>query len=111
MVEVRVEGRPASAPIQVYVRVSNGGIPITNLTFTDFDVAVDGVAEVLTGNQFTQPQAVDPNQNVSVVFVMDYTSSVTNQFLAEMQTAVINFITAMEPGDMAAIIKFNETSG
>jgi VWFA-related protein len=110
-VDVRVEGRPASAPIQVYVRVTNGGIPVTNLTFTDFDVAVDGVAEVLTGNQFTQPQAVDPNQNVSVVFVMDYTSSVTNQFLAEMQTAVVNFIMAMEPGDMAAIIKFNETSG
>jgi hypothetical protein len=42
---------------------------------------------------------------------MDYTSSVTNQFLAEMQNAVIDFITAMEPGDMAAIIKFNETSG
>jgi VWFA-related protein len=112
-VSVRVEGRPQSEPVEVFVRVTDdvSGVPITDLEFTDFDVSIDGVAEVLTGDQFTQPQEADPNQHVSVVFVMDYTSSVTNQFLAEMQTAVIDFIEAMEPGDMAAIIKFNDTSG
>jgi len=111
-VSVRVEGRPESAPIQVFVRVANdSGVPITNLTIADFAVEIDGVAEILSENQFTQPQGVDPNQDVSVVFVMDYTSSVTNQFLPDMQTAVIDFINAMEPGDMAAIIKFNNDSG
>jgi len=112
-VSVRVEGRPASAPIQVFVRVTNdvSGVPITDLEVTDFEVSIDGIPEVLTDEQFTQPQEADPDQNVSVVFVMDYTSSVTNLYLAEMQNAVIDFIDAMQPGDMAAIIKFNETSG
>jgi VWFA-related protein len=113
-VNVRVEGRPESAPIQVFVRVTDGNnVPINNLNFQVFQVEIDGIAEVLTGSQFSQPQEADPDQHVSVMFVMDYTSSVTSQaqFLAEMQDAVIEFIRAMEPGDMAAIIKFNNDSG
>ncbi len=110
-VNVRVEGRPPSAPIQAFVRVTDGGgLPITNLAFTDFAIAIDGVPEVLTGSQFNQPQEVS-NQSVSVVFVMDYTSSVTDQFLPEMQAAVTDFINAMEIGDRAAIVKFNTDSG
>ena len=115
-VDVRVEGRPETAPIQVFVRVTDGvGVPITNLTFADFELIVDpaqgGVAEVLTADQVTLPQSVDPDQHVSVAFVMDYSSSITDEFLVAMQTAVIDFVTAMEPGDMAAIIKFNNDSG
>jgi hypothetical protein len=112
-VTVRVEGRPASAPIQVFVRVTDDvtSAPLLDLTVDDFAVEIDGVAQDLGQAEFTQPQEADPDQKVSVVFVMDYTSSVTEQFLDEMQTAVIDFVTAMEPGDMAAIIKFNETSG
>ena len=115
-VDVRVEGRPATAPIQVFVRVTNDvGVPITDLTYQDFEIVVDpdqgGVPEVLTEEQVTLPQSADPNQHVSVVFVMDYTSSVTTQFLDTMQTSVIDFVNAMEPGDMAAIIKFNNDSG
>jgi von Willebrand factor type A domain len=114
-VNLRVEGRPPTDPIQVFVRVSNGGAPITNLTYQDFEIVIDpaqgGIPEQITAGQFTSPQSGNASQHVSVVFVMDYTSSVTSQFLPAMQTAVIDFINAMTVDDMAAIIKFNNDSG
>jgi hypothetical protein len=110
-VELRVEGRPPTDPIQTFVRVTNGGVPVIGLDITDFSVRIDGELVSLLPEYLTLPPAEDPNQHVSVVFTMDYTSSVTDIALEAMQTAVIDFINAMDPGDMAAIIKFNNDSG
>ncbi len=111
-VQVRVEARPAADPIQAFVRVTDsGGVPVTGLTSADFTIAVDGVNVPLQASDLTLPPSEDPNQRVSVVFVMDYTSSVTTEFLVPMQTAVIDFINAMNVGDFAAVVKFNNTTG
>jgi Ca-activated chloride channel family protein len=111
-VDLRVEGRPPSDPIQVFVRVTDSqGAPVTGLTAADFTVLIDGVEFPLQQSNLTLPPSEDPNQHVSVVFAMDYTSSVTDIALDTMQNAVIAFINAMNPGDMAAIVKFNNTTG
>jgi VWFA-related protein len=107
---VRVEGRPQSAPIQAFVRVTDAnGDPVTGLTANDFTVKIDGATVAL--QSVTPPSGNDPNQHVSVVFVMDYTSSVLDVARDAMESAVNEFIDAMVPGDMAAIIKFNNDSG
>ena len=111
-VNLRVEARPATDPIQTYVRVTDAnGDPVTGLMSASFTLSVDGVDVPLQSNNLTLPSSEDPNQHVSVVFVMDYTSSVTAQFLVPLQTAVIEFINAMNVGDQVAIIKFNNDSG
>ena len=111
-VNLRVEARPATDPIQTYVRVTDSnGDPVTGLTSAAFTLSVDGVDVPLQSNNLTLPSSEDPNQHVSVVFVMDYTSSVTDQFLVPLQTAVIEFINAMNVGDQVAIIKFNNDNG
>src|SRR5262245_9917732 len=112
-VQLRVEGRPADAPIQAFVRVTNAGVPVTGLTAADFAVKIDGVAVDLglPGSSVTLPPAEDPNQHVTVVFAMDYTSSVLDVAEAAMVTAIGEFVDAMKAGDTAAIVKFNNDSG
>ena len=108
-VSLRVEARPVSDPIKAYVTVTDaGGKPVGGLTAADFTVLVDGA--VVSSPAFSLPPAQDPNQKVSVVFVMDYSSSVTSVALTGLQEAVIDFINAMQPGDYAAIVKFNNTN-
>src|SRR5688572_23235944 len=110
-VELRVEGRPASAPIQAYVKVTDvNGDPVPNLDAGDFTILIDGEPIVIAGGDLTLPPSLDPDQRVSVVFAMDYSASVVNQFEAEMQAAVIAFIEEMVDGDQAAIVKFNATN-
>ena len=113
-VTVRVQGRPQTDPIKAFVRVTNSGTPVTGLTVADFNpVMVDSDVIALQPTDLTKPPAEDPNQHVSVVFVLDYTPSITADavFLSGMETAVSNFIDAMTPGDMAAIVKFNNDLG
>ena len=111
-VTLRVESKPAADPIQAFVRVTdNGGVPITSLNSAAFTVKVDAVNVPLQPTDLTPPSSEDLNQEVSVVFVMDYTSSVTDNYLLPLQTAVIEFINAMDVGDNVAIIKFNNSSG
>ena len=107
-VELRVEARPISDPIEAFVTVTDVNGPVGGLLAGDFTVTLDGVAVPLGG--FTLPPSQDPNQRVSVVFVMDYSSSVQSVALTAMQDAVIAFINAMNTGDFAAIIKFNDTN-
>ena len=110
-VEVRVEARPLSEPIQVFVKVTDaGGNPVPGLTADDFTVREDGVALLTADLDLTLPPSLDPNQHVSVVFAMDYSASVVRVARAEMEAAVINFIGTMVDGDFAAIIKFNATN-
>jgi VWFA-related protein len=110
-VQLRVEGRPFSAPIQAFVKVTDAnGNPISGLTFADFTVTLDGAPVPLQPADLTLPPSQDPNQRVSVVFAMDYSMSVTDIALTAMQDAVLAFIDSMADGDYAAIIKFNDTN-
>jgi Ca-activated chloride channel homolog len=107
-VKLRVEARPITDPINVFVTVTNGGgNPVGGLTDQDFTVLVDGV-EVISPTLSLSPTQ-DPEQQVSVVFVMDYSSSTTSVRPA-MEEAVLTFLNSMVIGDYAAIIKFNETN-
>ena len=55
---------------------------------------------------------VDLNQEYGLGRLRDgLSSSVTDNYLAALQTAVIEFINAMRVGDNVAIIKFNNSSG
>ena len=110
-VGVRVEGRPIDSPIQAFVRVTNLGVAVPGLNATNFALTLNGVllAQLQAADVTLPPD--QSNQKVSVVFVMDYTSSVTQNYLAEMESAVITFIDAMNIGDYAAILKFNNSTG
>jgi hypothetical protein len=110
-VELRVEGRPVNAPIQAFVTVTDANGPVPGLDEGDFTVSLDGVPLTLSAGDLTLPPALDPNQHVSVVFAMDYSVSVVNSWRTQMEDAVVNFIGAMEPGDYAAVIKYNTDSG
>jgi len=110
-VALRVEARPATDPIEAFVRVTDAGQPVTGLTATDFTVKIDGVTVSRQTTTLTLPPSQDPNQHVSVVFAMDYTSSVLNIARNAMETAVIEFINAMQVGDQVAIVKFNNSTG
>jgi len=106
-VELRVVAQPISSDIQAYVTVTDAsGNPVPLLTAPAFTVRLDGG---LVPVGFTKPPSDDPSLKVSVVLVMDYSSSVQNNFKVAMETAVTDFINAMKTGDFAAIIKFNNT--
>jgi len=108
-VDLRVEATPISDPIQAFVTVTDAtGAPVGGLGANNFTVTIDGAA--VQPASFTLPPNQDPNQKVSVVFVMDYSQSVQAVALTAMQDAVTSFINAMRPGDFAAIVKFNNTN-
>jgi VWFA-related protein len=107
-VKLRVEARPVTEPINVFVTVTNGGgNPVGGLDDTDFTVLVDGV-EVVSPTFSLSPNQ-DPDKQASVVFAMDYSSSTLSAQPA-MEQAVLTFLDSMQIGDYAAIIKFNETN-
>jgi VWFA-related protein len=108
-VDLRVEARPISAPIQAFVKVTDAnGAPVAGLNEGNFTVTLDGV--VIQQPDFTLPPAQNPSQRVSVVFAMDYSESVVANARAAMESAVTTFISTMKPGDFAAIIKFNRSN-
>jgi VWFA-related protein len=107
-VSVRVDARPVSDPIEVSVSVTDAsGGPVVGLTASDFQLSVDGVA--VASPTFSLPPA-QGTRKVSVVFAMDFSSTVRSAALEPMQNAVVAFINAMAPGDYAAIVKFNESN-
>ncbi len=99
-----MEGQSATDPITVFASVTDAsGIPVPGLNTANFTVS-------LNGNQITPSSVVPVPGDVSVVFAMDYSGSVTQSVLAPMQNAVNAFINAMQPGDKAAIVKFNASN-
>ena len=110
-VSVRVDARPIGEPIKASVTVTDAsGAPVTGLTAADFSVSVDG-GPAVAAPSFSLPPAQTSGQKVSVVFAMDYSSSIQSTVLAPMQEAIKTFINSMKPGDYAAIVKFNTTLG
>jgi VWFA-related protein len=110
-VAVRVEGRPTSEPVEAYIKVTNNNVPVSGLGASDFRVWVDDVEVTIQPGDFILPPAQGGPQNVSVVFVMDYSGTVQSTALAALESAVKGFIDQMALGDEAAIIKFNNTLG
>ncbi len=111
-VNVRVESRPISNPIKVYVTVTDSnGQPQGGLSVNDFTVTLDGNPISFQPADFSLPPVQNPSKNVSVVFAMDYSPSTEGAPRIAMQEAVVDFINAMAPGDYAAIVKFNGTQG
>jgi VWFA-related protein len=108
-VDLRVESRPIGSPIEAYVTVTNAdGSPVGGLTLSNFTVTLDGTT--VQAPDFSLPPSANPAKNVSVVFAMDYSGSVSGGARATMDTAVVNFINSMSPGDYAAIVKFNNSN-
>jgi VWFA-related protein len=111
-IDLRVESRPISNPIEAYITVTNAdGSPVGGLTAADFTVTLDGNPITIQPSGFSLPPSANPDQKVSIVFVMDYSSSTSGDPRAVMEAAVVDFINAMSPGDYAAVIKFNGTRG
>jgi len=105
-VDLRVESRPISDPIQAYVTVTNAnGTPVGGLTAGSFTVTLDGAALPIAPD-FSLPPSANPATNVSIIFVMDFSPSTAGDPRTIMQTAVVDFINSMSPGDYAAIVKF-----
>ncbi len=109
-VSLRVEARPISDRIQTFITVSDAnGDPVgVVLDASDFVVILDEHTVAIQPSDLAQPPAQDPDQKVSVVFVMDYSGSIDDAEKTAMEDAVITFIGAMKVGDNAAIIKFND---
>ena len=111
-VKLRVEARPITDPINVFVTVTNGdnnGTPVAGLTDQDFTVLVDG-EPVLTPVNFSLSPIQDEQRRVAVIFAMDYSSSVSNA-RAIVEGSVTEFLNNMQIGDYAGIIKFNSSLG
>ena len=111
-VDVRIEARPVSGPVQVYVKVTDSSGPVSGLTSADFGIFEDNVQIPLQPADVTLPPAQGGAQHVSVMFVMDYSGSVQSTALDALEQAVKDFINLeMQPGDEAGIIKFNNSRG
>jgi beta-lactam-binding protein with PASTA domain len=112
-VDLRVESRPISNPIDAYVTVTNpDGSPVGGLTAGSFTLTLDGAPVPIQPSDFSLPPSANPDKNVSVVFAMDYSSSTSAPATrAAMQNAVVDFVNSMNVGDYAAILKFNSASG
>src|SRR5688572_17285374 len=97
-VDVRVESRPADAPIEAFIKVKTNNVPVAGLTAADFRIFVDGEEVPIAPADFTLPPAQGGPQSVSVVMVMDYSGSVQSTALNALETAVKDFINQMAPG-------------
>ena len=110
-IDLRVESRPISDPIHAFVTVTDSvGNPVGGLTAGNFTLTLDGTALPIQPSDFSLPPSANPATNVSIVFVMDYSSSVVGEARTTMEGAVVEFINSMSPGDYAAIVKFNYTN-
>lgn len=89
--------------IKSYVSVLDmGGNSISGLTETNFLVKEDGVREL--------PITVSPyggQSKVNVAMALDYSGSMSNQAIADMEAAAHTFVNLMEPIDEGAIFKFS----
>jgi len=106
---VRIAPDPIASPIKVFVTVTPGSEGFAPaLQAGDFSVAVVAATQPLPEENFQLPAAEDPEQQVSVVFTMDYSGS-TSDFQETMEDAVLAFIGEMTVGDQAAVLKFNDS--
>jgi Ca-activated chloride channel homolog len=102
---------PLSDPVTIRAEVTDeSGGQVTDLNADDFTVRVNGNPPP-SPFKFEQPAKDDPSQRTSVIFVMDYSESVANNFETQMVASTQSFIDAMEVGDFAGVLKFSARDG
>jgi hypothetical protein len=99
-VDLRIEAWPGSAPIRTFVLVTEGGEPAVGLARADFEVTLDG--QPLTGFELRIPAALDPAQDLSIVYV---------QADGRAMEQAIPAILQMDVGDFAAVVRARYMSG
>ena len=89
--------------VVVYVHVwGSDGLPITGLRVEDFQLQEDG------GPPFAPEDAVeDSSAPLQVVLVLDVSTSMAGQPLADAKAAAARFLDRLGPGDQAALIAFS----
>jgi hypothetical protein len=95
-VGLRVESHPISAPIDAYVRVTEGTEPVTGLTPADFAVTLDGAPVDFT---LTLPPNQDSSQKVSVVIVIN-----NSEFAPTRDYSPL--IAQLALGDFVSVVKY-----
>lgn len=93
-IDLRVEAWPKTEPVDVSVRVSDGGDAIDGLTAGDFAVTLDGQA--LDDYTLALPPSQDPTQRISDVLVVSD------------PTGVEDFLRHLAVGDHASIVTFRD---
>lgn len=95
-VGLRVQPHPIEAPIDAFVRVTEGGEPVAGLTPADFSVTLDGAPVEYA---LTLPPNQDSAQKVSVVIVM-------RQSQAGPEGDFSPLIDQLDVGDFVSVVKF-----
>lgn len=104
----RVNAGPVGGKVDAFVTVTTeSGAPVAGLTAESFRVQLGG------GSPAAPTQTSPPSEQLSVVFVMDFTTTVRESSgLKALQDATEGFVKQMQPNDWAAIVKYNiEPSG
>jgi hypothetical protein len=100
-VDLRVESRPGSGPVEVFVTVTGGdGLPVPGLNRSDFAVRLDG--QPVDAHGFRLPVDQDPAQGLSVLFVQADSRHIF---------AVAPFIERMSPNDHVAVVRARYLAG
>ena len=93
-VDLRVESRPETRPIEMFVRVTAGSEAVAGLERSEFAVTLDG--RPLPRFGFRLPADQDPDQNLSIVFVLADGHAIESAIPA---------IARMPVGSFAAIVR------
>jgi len=103
----RVNPGPVGGNVDVFLTATYAdGLAVPGLTAESFSVQVgDGPAAQPTG-------VTPPSEQLSIVFVMDFTTTVRESGgLAALQDATEDFVKLMQPEDWVGIVKFNIEAG
>jgi beta-lactam-binding protein with PASTA domain len=104
-VDLRIAARPAAAPIQALVNVTDpNALPISGLGAAAFVLRVDGD---VTSATFALPPSQSSSRRTSVVLALDYGDTTSAGARTAMQNAAVDFLDSMRSGDFAAIVKSN----
>ena len=87
--------------VRVDVLVSDGGVPIRGLGAADFEVWDNGVPQQVDLVSFEQLP-------LRVVLALDMSDSVVGERLRNLRSASLALLDALQAGDEAALITFNE---
>lgn len=98
--------RIVGTPVTAYVSVTDqGGFPVTTLEESDFTLTEASVSQSVT------TAFVNNSVNLSVVLLMDYSFSITQEpdNVTDMENAALRFVDQLGIADEAEIIKYSTT--
>jgi hypothetical protein len=106
-VNVRIDARPRSGPIEAYVLATGDDGPIIDLVAADFVVTVDGAA--IEPFNLTLPPRQDPAQKLSIV-IMARTGLGGPYPVVDVEVYEA-FVKQLVPGDFAAVVLLGYGAG